>query len=121
MIKLDAVTYDTLHLASLAIGGIGSGTDFGFTKELGSCPVCAHGLLIDSVGSVLSRDVALSVRLSDAGIGRVANDVAVNRILGRKAKAKGVVHRFSEYKRVSFKEWCRELKVERGDIRQEDM
>lgn len=111
--------YDTLELMALAFKGIGGGVDY-----RGDCPLCVHGLAREAKPTVerirgdkwvhvpcpassYPENNKINEALENAGISRMTNDeavAAINRRLGRPEDA-----------RVTFKRWCRELGVVRGE------
>lgn len=112
---LPADVYDTLEFSALVFGGIGAGPIY-TNSEGGPCPVCAHGHLqlargIDGRTALddFMADRGPSRILVDAGIDGGESDVAVVRINTRKG------HGTYCDGRVSFKDWCAELGVVRGE------
>lgn len=112
--------YDRLAASSKKYGGIGAGCYLDTT----GCPFCAHGHAAKEV----RREVGLDGKeivypvfgdsplsgtgdsgvLGCAGVSVLENDCAVRRINERKG-----LHNCDA--RVSFEEWCAELKVVRGE------
>lgn len=109
---LPADAYDALELSALAFGGIGRGSYLDWGVDDGDdpkAPRCIMGhagwvvgdIHVQSDGavySVLSRCLGQPETLNDDAV------FAINKRLGRDDRA-----------RVSFKAWCRELDVERGE------
>lgn len=105
---LPADIYDTLELSALAYGGIGAER---LAVGRANRPFCAMGHLWAASTADFSWDggpLPIPVLAAwDAGIGGAVNDNAVRRINERKKRPK--------CSRVSFAEWCAELRVERAD------
>jgi hypothetical protein len=104
---LPADVYDALEFSALVFGGIGGITSY--DPPGSDAPNCAYGHAahVTNVRSILA-DTPTLVALRTAGIDAVFdNDSAVGRLDARKGRRRGV--------RVTFREWCRELHVIRGD------
>lgn len=117
---LPADVYDTLEFASLAFGGIKGGvfceldiTAIGSNDYIGiynlNCPNCAHGLLMsaENIGHPYSGEASRALR--DIGIAGGRSDAAVEEINQRKGFG------YTTSRRVTFREWCAELEVVRGE------
>lgn len=106
---LPADIYDALEFGALTTCGIGAIRDFRFspmgTQDY-NCPVCVYGLARFVVGNG-----SLLRALRKAGISRNVNDGAVTRINMRRYPGLYI----DRYHRVTFKEWCKELNVVRGE------
>jgi hypothetical protein len=92
--------YDALELSALAFGGIGQG-EWGATDA----PICIIGHAVTAgipTVTYMSSD-AIPIREDE-------NDGAVRSINARIGKP--------EHSRVTFKQWCKELRVFRGDTNQ---
>jgi len=105
---LPADVYDALELSALAYGGIGAGKDtenmYRCGYEADAIPWCAYGharaaqaLIAGEVSRALSK-----IQLRPGGSDFAVNDI--NLRLGSE----------SINARVSFAEWCAELRVVRG-------
>lgn len=111
--------YDTIELMALAFRGIGAGSDF-----RDHCPNCVHGLAREAgatwdyetdggwvVGAcpayAFPDNNEINQALMAAGIERYVNDDAVEKINQRLRRAWNA--------RVTFRRWCRQLGVVRGE------
>ncbi len=102
---LPADIYDTLELAAYAHGGIGAGSMFYIDQYE---PCCIHGLLnFATTLEIAPVDMSHPANraMLAAGIGVAESDEAVYKIRDRNNHSSP----------VTFKAWCRELNVVRGD------
>ena len=115
-IVLPADAYDTLELAAMEYGGVGSGRWF---KKLDwntndpSCPVCINGLGIVAGLSLYQPEwVTLSGQETDCptGLSPQQNDFAVRRLIEQGRYTVGA----DGIERVTWADYCEELNIIRG-------
>ena len=109
--ELPADVYDALELSALAFGGIGAGSltadhayPYGVRGWHAVDPLCAMG----HAGALDGKYLGGAWKaVTKTGIDGPVNDFAVRVINRRKRRPRNA--------RVTFREWCRELNVVRGE------
>lgn len=113
---LPADVYDTLEFSSLAFGGIGGGylTEEQRRGEYDSSPASATPFCVIGHAGVATQasywfnPITEALNKAFLSIPAVENNLAVKKINERR-------HAKDDRARVTFRQWCKELGVVRGD------